>query len=71
MSFNLYTQFLQMLHNGAIDGTAEIRVLISNGTRLVTDVVVHILEDDSMLALMQQVSDSKRLMTCRPPSPKN
>ena len=44
VGFDLYTQFLQVLYDRAIDGTAQVGVLICNDTSLVPYAIVDVLE---------------------------
>lgn len=43
VGFDLYAQFLQVLYDRAIDGTAQVGVLIRNNTSLVSYAIVDIL----------------------------
>ena len=40
---NLRPQLLQVLHDGAVNGTAQVRVLVGNRTRLVADAIEYVL----------------------------
>ena len=45
VGLDLYSQFLQVLNDRAIDGTAQIGVLIRNDTSLVSYAIVNVLEE--------------------------
>ena len=45
VGLDLYSQFLQVLDDRAIDGTAQIGVLIRNDTSLVSYAIVDVLEE--------------------------
>jgi hypothetical protein len=44
MSLDFCTQFLEVLDDGMIDSTAEIRMLVSDNTGLIANSIVYILD---------------------------
>lgn len=43
MRFNFSMKFLQVLNDGAVDGSTQICMLVGDGTRFVANAIVYIL----------------------------
>ena len=68
MRFYFCPQLLQVLNDGAVNSSAEVRVVVGDNARFVANGVIYILVFFMNTGLSY---DAGQMQTCRPPSPRN